>query len=155
MMLNEFSNIKKDKCLEKNYSIPELNDNITNCSTFTFSTLNTNSDLLSIPIFSLDSNQKITCSLNKMKFNIGPICPFYYSKPIEINLISFIKEKIYCKIQTNSIYQNLLKISNQKDFIQLNIFLPKEPIKQIEKKVIQSEILISKNYKQKIEDIHI
>ena len=146
-ILSNFSNSDNCNIIDKIYTLSGINDQYVNIESFSLSNLDTNSTILSIPIISIDYNQKICSSINKLSFPIGPICPHYYSRPIEINLISFLNEKIHPKIKINSNpFDNSINILSKKNgLIQLLIYLPKDNITEGDKdKIIDLDILLSK-----------
>ena len=64
---------------------------------FNYQNINLNSSLISIPIIT-KKNGKLICNYSKISFQLGPICPELYSKPIILYIISLIDEDINAEI---------------------------------------------------------
>ena len=84
------------------------------------------SSLLSIPIIT-KINGILKCNYNKISLQKGPYCPEFYSKPIILNIISFVDEEIkaeICKLpskENNDSYDNLSLINSDKQVNNIEI----------------------------------
>ncbi|OHT04875.1 hypothetical protein TRFO_27550 [Tritrichomonas foetus] len=79
--------------------------------------------LLSLPIISLSPTNELVCCMKKINAIIGPLVPSQYenSNKIEVNIISFVEEKVFCNIA----------FSKPELFYTLPVFDPYETIKII------------------------
>ena len=112
-----------------------------------FSNLKCNPDYLSIPIISINKKKKIISYIEPIKFQISPVYANLYSKPIEISIISFVKEKLICELKLENetdLFNSSFSIkSDKKDIINIYFKIPEFKIKEISRYKLNAKLIFS------------
>ena len=120
----------------KDYSIPTITK--TAKTRFSFVGLKHDCESLSLPIVSFDNNE-FNFQPDKLEFNFGSFCPSLYRDPIKFNLLSFIKDDIEIKSDTNEVtcYNDQ---NNSLIILSINIPLSEKDDNDIQEKIISGKI---------------
>ena len=99
-ILSEFYNLKIKNIFNLDFSLPDIPESITN-SNVCLSKMNKDSKNLCVPIINIDSEgNNLICCYKSLDLNLGRTCRALYHKPYIINIISFVNEDLFIKIES-------------------------------------------------------
>ena len=97
--------------------------------------------------------KKIISYIEPIKFQISPVYVNLYSDPIEISIISFVKEKLICELKLENdtdLFNSSFSIkSYKKDIINIYFKIPELKIKESSKYKLNAKLIVALNTKLK------
>ena len=104
-ILAEFFNLKRTKIFNLDFSLPDLPESIKNSNVY-LNKMNKDSKNLCVPIINIDSEgNNLICCYKSLDLNLGRTCRALYYKPYIINIISFVNEDLFIKIESYKEYK--------------------------------------------------